>query len=99
MRQYRLAASSRSSPSKGSVSGRTLRICLVLALAVVGTAGARADGCPTAADQIETDRPDVTNSSVVVPPGSLQSENGVNFSSRNGSQIIDGTNTRWRLEI
>jgi hypothetical protein len=81
------------------VSGRTLRICLVLLFAVVGTIGARADACPTATDEIATDRPDVTNSSVVVPPGSLQSENGVNLSSRNGSQIIDGTNTRWRLGI
>ena len=99
MRECRLAASSRSSPSKASVSGRTLRICLVLAFAVVGTVAARADGCPTAMDEIETDRPDVTNSSVVVPPGSLQSENGVNFSSRDGSRIIDGTNTRWRLGI
>ena len=81
------------------VSGRTLRICLVLLFAAVGTIGARADGCPTATDEIATDRPDVTNSSVVVPPGSLQNENGVNLSSRNGSQIIDGTNTRLRLGI
>jgi hypothetical protein len=80
-------------------SGRTLRICLVLLFAVVGTIGARADGCPTASDEIATDRPDVTNSSVVVPSGSIQGENGVNLSSRNGSQIIDGTNTRWRLGI
>jgi hypothetical protein len=81
------------------VSERTVRICLVLLFAVVGTNGARADGCPTATDEIVTDRPDVTNSSVVVPPGSVQSENGVNLSSRTGSQIIDGTNTRWRLGI
>jgi hypothetical protein len=82
-----------------STSGRTLRICLVLLFAIVGTGGVRADGCPTAADEIATDRPDVTNSSLVVPPGSLQSENGVNLSSRNGNQTIDGTNTRWRLGI
>jgi hypothetical protein len=81
------------------MSGRTLKIFSVLAYAVLGTVGARADGCPTAKDEIATDRPDVTNSSVVVPAGSLQSENGVNFSTRNGSQIIDGTNTRWRLGI
>jgi hypothetical protein len=81
------------------MSGRTLRICLVLAYAVLGTVGARADGCPTGKDEIATDRPDVTNSSVVVPAGSLQSENGVNFSTRDGTQVIDGTNTRWRLGI
>src|SRR5579863_9424385 len=80
-------------------SGRTLRTCLVLLFAVIGAVSARADRCPTANDEIATDRPDVTNSSVVVPSGSIQSENGVNLSSRNGSQIIDGTNTRWRLGI
>ena len=81
------------------VSGRTLQICLVLLFTVASAIGARADGCPTATDEIATDRPDVTNSSVVVPLGSLQSENGVNLSSRNSSQIIDGTNTRWRVGI
>jgi hypothetical protein len=81
------------------MSARTLWICLVLAYAVLGTVRARADSCPTAKDEIATDRPDVTNSSVVVPAGSLQSENGVNFSIRDGGQIIDGTNTRWRLGI
>jgi hypothetical protein len=81
------------------MSGRTLRIFLVLAYAVLGTVSAWADGCPTAKNEIATDRPDVTNSSLVVPIGSLQSENGVNFSSRNGGQIIDATNTRWRLGI
>ena len=81
------------------MSGRALRVCLALAYAVLGTVGARADGCPTVKDEIVTDRPDVTNSSLVVPVGSLQSENGVNFSTRDGGQIIDGTNTRWRLGI
>ena len=98
-RECRLAAPARSSPSKVWVSGRTLGICLVLAYAVLGTVGAQADGRPTAKDDIVTDRPDVTNSSLVVPFGSFQSENGVNFSTRDGGQIIDGTNTRWRVGI
>ena len=59
----------------------------------------KADTCPTAKDEIATDRPDVTNSSLVVPVGSLQSENGVNFSARDGGRTIDGTNTRWRLGV
>jgi hypothetical protein len=84
---------------KISMSGRIPRIFLVLVYAVLDTVGARADGCPTAKDEIATDRPDVTNSSLVVPVGSLQSENGVNFSTRGVGQIIDGTNTRWRLGI
>jgi hypothetical protein len=60
---------------------------------------ARADGCPSIKDDISTDRPDVTNSSLVVPAGSLQIENGVNFSARNGDRFVDGTNTRWRAGI
>jgi hypothetical protein len=79
--------------------GRALRTFLAVGAFVLGTVGARADGCPTAKDEIATDRPDVTNSSLVVPVGSFQSENGVNFSSGHGGQTIDGTNTRWRLGI
>jgi hypothetical protein len=68
-------------------------------LASLAAVEARADSCPTAKDEIATDRPDVTNSSLVVPFGSFQSENGVNFRGQDGGQIIDGTNTRWRLGI
>ena len=62
-------------------------------------AGARAEGCPKTTDEIETDRPDVTNSSLVVPVGSLQDENGVNFAMRDDGRSIDGTNTRLRLGV
>ena len=82
------------------MSRRTLQtIMLLSAFAVLSTVDARADGCPTAEDEIDTDRPDVTNSSIVVPVGSFQSENGMNFRSEDGGQIVDGTNTRWRLGI
>lgn len=60
---------------------------------------ARADGCPKPSDEIATDRPDVTNSSLVVPVGSFQSENGVNLTGRDGGRMVDGTNTRWRLGL
>ncbi|WP_423968875.1 transporter [Bradyrhizobium sp.] len=60
---------------------------------------ARADACPTATAGITTDRPDVTNSSIVVPTGSLQNENGINFTARDSGQVLDGTNTRWRLGV
>src|SRR5260370_215013 len=60
---------------------------------------AKAESCPTTRDEISTDRPDVTNSSLVVPAGSLQIENGVNFSARDGSRFVDGTNTRLRAGI
>jgi hypothetical protein len=74
---------------------------LVWAFTTITVADARAEGesCPTPKDEIATDRPDVTNSSVVVPFGSFQSENGINAYSRDGGREIDGTNTRWRLGI
>jgi len=84
---------------KGFVRKRTLLMCWLSVVAIFAAVDARADGCPTANDEIATDRPDVTNSSLVVPVGSLQSENGVNFSARDGGRTIDGTNSRWRLGV
>src|SRR6202140_5325346 len=81
------------------MSRRSRATCLLSALAIVASVEARADQCPTAKDEIATDRPDVTNSSLVVPTGSLQNENGVNFSAHDGGRTIDGTNSRWRLGI
>jgi hypothetical protein len=60
---------------------------------------AAADGCTQPSAPIATDRPDTTNSSVVVPVGSLQNENGINVSRRDGADVFDGTNSRWRLGI
>jgi hypothetical protein len=74
--------------------GRLLVACLSLAVAE-----ARAESCPQPTDEIATDRPDVTNSSLVVPVGSFQSENGVNLSSQGGGRAFDGTNSRWRLGV
>jgi hypothetical protein len=76
-----------------------IKVSLLLAIASIAPIDARADTCPTAKDEIATDRPDVTNSSLVVPLGSLQSENGVNLSARDGGRTIDGTNTRLRLGV
>jgi len=58
-----------------------------------------ADPCPNAADDIATDRPDVTNSSLVVPTGSLQAENGLDWTVRHASNALDGTNARVRLGV
>jgi hypothetical protein len=49
--------------------------------------------------EIVTDRPDVTNSSVVVPLSALQSENGVDLISGKGAQVLTGTNSRLRLGV
>ena len=81
------------------VRGRHLKASLVSAFTVLCGPAAWAESCPTAKDEIATDRPDTTNSSLVVPEGSLQSENGVNVSARDGERIIDGTNSRLRLGV
>jgi hypothetical protein len=60
---------------------------------------ALADGCPDATQDIVTDRPSVANSSVVVPTGSLQAENGINWTAGSGHGTLDGTNTRLRLGV
>jgi hypothetical protein len=76
-------------------------ICALFALLCIGlsSASAATDGCPQSDAEIATDRPDVTNSSLVVPTGSLQNENGVNLTSKDGARILDGTNSRLRLGV
>ncbi len=67
----------------------------VLALPLV----CAAQPCPGSDDDIATDRPDVTNSSLVVPFDSLQLENGVNWTRGLGTDALDGTNTRMRFGL
>jgi hypothetical protein len=62
-------------------------------------APAKADGCPTASSDIDTDRPDTTNSSETVPAGSLQLENGINIADWSDGTRLDGTNSRVRLGL
>ena len=50
-----------------------------LFLSILDASAASADQCPARDSPIVTDRPDVTNSSLVVPQGSFESENGINF--------------------
>ena len=87
-------------PEKISVRQLGCKVLSRLASIILfGTGPAHAESCPSAKDDIATDRPDVTNSSIVVPVGSLQNENGVNFSMRDDGRTIDGTNSRWRLGV
>ncbi|MBR0873584.1 transporter [Bradyrhizobium tropiciagri] len=82
------------------VVARTATLGFLLAvLATTVSTTVRAASCPKPGDDIATDRPDVTNSSIVVPVGSLQNENGVNLTGRDGGRSIDGSNSRWRLGI
>ena len=57
-----------------------LRLAALLAASLAGIGVAAATECTQPDSPIETDRPDVTNSSIVVPAGSLQNENGVDTS-------------------
>ena len=75
------------------------RLLVILALMGFSASAAATEGCPTSKDEIATDRPDVTNSSLVVPTGSFQSENGINLSRRDGATYFDGTNSRLRLGV
>jgi hypothetical protein len=93
-----VAAISLHSAQAGRTSeGRAWLACVLACL--WAPAALAADACPTKATEIATDRPSVTNSSLVVPTGSLQSENGVNLSERDGGRTIDGTNSRLRLGV
>lgn len=77
----------------------TFATCLAAALLAWEPLPAIADQCPQKESPIATDRPDVTNSSLVLPQGSFQSENGINFSKPDGSTEFDGTNSRLRFGI
>jgi len=78
---------------------RTLKLAALVAASLAGIGSAAAAECPQPDSPIETDRPDVTNSSIVVPVGSLQNENGIDTSRDHGATILSGTNSRWRLGI
>jgi hypothetical protein len=85
--------------TRGPINVGKLATTLLTLLIYHSTISTKADDCPTTKDEICTDRPDVMNSSVVVPAGSLQIENGINSSGRDGSRFVDGTNTRLRAGI
>jgi len=61
-----------------------------------GQAPAASDNSPT---PIVTDRPTVTNSSVVVPNGSFQAENGFLYTDQHGQGIADAPETFIRFGV
>jgi hypothetical protein len=74
-----------------------LSLLLIILMGTVTQSAAR--GCPTSADDIGTDRPDVTNSPLTVPRGSFQVESGVTWTTENGSHMLDATETLLRLGL
>jgi hypothetical protein len=70
---------------------RSALSCVIVLAALLNPSKAGAtDPCPTDADQIATDRPDVTNSSLMVPYGSFQAENGLDWAARHDTNALDG---------
>jgi hypothetical protein len=82
-----------------AVQPQLARIFVSLIFAAVWFELARAAECPSPASEINTDRPGVTNSSLVVPAGSFQSENGIDVRRHQDSTIFDGTNSRVRFGV
>jgi hypothetical protein len=82
----------------GALGSLTLLAAVASALASLAAFPASA-GTRCSSDNIATDRPDVTNSSIVVPVGTLQSENGIDVAARGSVRIVDGTASRLRLGI
>jgi len=74
----------------------------LLAFILAGLVPLHGQGQTTSADTpgpIITDRPTVTNSSVVVPFGSLQAENGFLETDKQGQNIADGPETLVRFGV
>src|SRR5689334_23888842 len=82
-----------------TASRRSLRLAVFVSVTLAAIVPAAAAECTQPDSPIETDRPDATNSSIVVPVGSLQNENGVDGCRDHGANTLKGTNSRWRLGI
>src|SRR5271170_4031007 len=79
---------------------RPLGVLIVAAIAGTVTGMAQNATCGSdAASTISTDRPQITSSSIVVPCGSLQFENGFQETSAGGQQTYDLPETSIRSGI
>ena len=61
--------------------------------------GAYGQSTPAADSEIVTDRPDITESGIVVPRGSLQFENGLTWTEDHGHTMVDLSETLVRFGI
>ena len=57
------------------------------------------EGGGSISPEIVTDRPDITESGIVVPKGSLQAENGLTLTSDHGQRTVDLSETLLRLGV
>src|SRR5579872_5171405 len=75
------------------------RTSAVLLFATLSATSRAQSPTSTADPGIVTDRPDVTESSVVVPKGSLQLENGITWTSDHRANTIDLSETLMRFGV
>jgi hypothetical protein len=85
-------------------NGTLLRLfagCVLLPLLAAWPAAGQVSSSPpdTQEPEIVTDRPDVTESSIVVPVGSLQFENGLTWTTDHKTQFVDFSQTLIRIGI
>jgi hypothetical protein len=59
----------------------------------------RGQSSPGSDEPISTDRPSVANSSIVIPLGSFQAENGLAITTDQGTNTVDGPETSLRLGV
>jgi hypothetical protein len=71
---------------------RILSLCLLASVQSLTCFG-------QSSQEIVTDRPDITESSIVVPPGTLQSENGVTWTGDHGKRTVDLSESLLRLGV
>jgi hypothetical protein len=77
--------------------GQSVSTALLFAAVMFAAYG---QGPPPAADpEIVTDRPDITESAIVVPKGSLQFENGLTWTSDHGQTALDLSETLVRFGV
>jgi hypothetical protein len=81
-----------------SVPAAALALAALLC-AAPDIAARAAEGCATAEDEISTDRPDTTNSAYVVPRGSVQLENGIDWTDDHGTRSLAGPQSKARVGI
>jgi outer membrane putative beta-barrel porin/alpha-amylase len=79
-----------------TLKGRTAGGALLLAV-LLGTCAQCQQ--PTTETAIVTDRPDVTESSIVIPKGSVQFENGIAWTKDHGDQVVDLSETLVRVGL
>jgi hypothetical protein len=75
------------------------RLSLAALVILARAAALQGQTLPPADELISTDRPSIANSSVVVPMGSFQAENGFQVTNRQGQTSFDGPETSLRFGV